>query len=681
LVDDLEGTQNAELHDFFDATTLTQRSLSRASVLAADSGVGLHERITDAVSVQEEIRIGSEFVGYRIDELIGRGGMGVVYRAYDLRLKRTVALKLMAPELALDRGFRERFSREAELAMSLEHPNVVPIHDAGDIDGRLYLAMRFVEGADLRALLRAEGALDKARSLAICSRVANALDAAHANGLVHRDVKPSNVLLGAGEHVYLADFGLTRRLEDSGSAGEHRSVGTPAYLAPEQIEGGSVDGRTDVYALGCLLFECLTGETPFPRGSRLALAWAHLEEEPPRATERRPELPEAIDAVIRKAMAKDPADRYPTCAALIDAAEAGLELRPPALLRHRRVVLAAVATLLAVVAALLAVLLTRGSDNASVVAPTVRANSLVRINPRTNKVDAVIGVGLVPSATAVARRSVWVYNRNDPSVSEIDPATESVRHTTKLAASPRPDSSFEGPVLAADSAGAWIIGSDQRGRSYLTRVFSGPRGEREYRLEQEPRAVAVGYDAVWVATDGARNNEVLRIDPTTGRVTKRVQFPRSAPVDSLTAGLGSVWVVSSSRRVLYRIDPRTGRVTGRTTFGGRVARPEVVFGSIWVGTTESAGDTVIVDPRTVRFTSDLGCCDPTRGRDAIGYGSIWTFDSPTGSVERWSGATHQGVVNIHVTSPPYYDGLCLTSIAAGAGAVWATVTANDTYSC
>jgi YVTN family beta-propeller protein len=541
--------------------------------------------------------------------------------------------------------------------------------------------MRFVEGADLRALLRAEGALDKARALVICSRVANALDAAHANGLVHRDVKPSNVLLDAGEHVYLADFGLTRRLEDSGSAGEHRSVGTPAYLAPEQIEGGSVDGRADVYALGCLLFECLTGETPFPRGSRLALAWAHLEEDPPRATERRPELPEAIDAVIRKAMAKEPADRYPTCAALINAAEEGLELRPPALLRHRRAVIAAVATLLAVVAALLAVLLTRGGDNASVVVPRVKANSVVRIDPTTNKVAAVIGVGWLPSATAVAGRSVWVYNRNGPSVSEVDPATGTVRHTTKLVVSPRPDSSFEGPVLAADSAGAWIIGSDQRGRSYLTRVFSGPRGKREYRLEQEPRAVAVGYGAVWVATDSARDHEVLRIDPATGEVTKRVQFPRAAAVDSIAAGLGGIWVVSSLRRVLYRIDPRSGRLTGRVTLLGRVARPEVVFGDVWVGTTESGGDTVIVDPRLVGIVANLDCCDPTRGRDAIGYGSIWTFDAPTGTVERWNGVSHQGVRNIHVTSPPYYDGLCLTSIAAGAGAVWATVSPNVNYGC
>ncbi len=213
------------------------------------------------MSTRSQPELGSDFLGYRIEELISRGGMGVVYRAYDLRLKRTVALKLVTPELALDERFRERFARETELAMSLEHPNVVPIHDAGEVDGRLYLAMRLVAGTDLRQLLRAEGPLEPSRAVAICGQVASALDAAHAKALIHRDVKPSNVLLDEGEHVYLADFGLTRRPDEQGApAGEGRSIGTPAYLAPEQIEGQQVDGRADVYSLGCLLYECLTGE-------------------------------------------------------------------------------------------------------------------------------------------------------------------------------------------------------------------------------------------------------------------------------------------------------------------------------------------------------------------------------------------------------------------------------------
>jgi ABC-type glycerol-3-phosphate transport system substrate-binding protein len=304
------------------------------------------------MSSRTQLELGSDFLGYRIEELIGRGGMGIVYRAYDLRLKRTVALKLVTPELAFDERFRERFARETELAMSLEHPNVVPIHDAGEVDGRLYLAMRLVAGTDLRQLLRAEGALEPSRALAICGQVASALDAAHAKALVHRDVKPSNVLLDESEHVYLADFGLTRRPEEQGAqAGEGRSIGTPAYLAPEQIEGQPVDVRADVYSLGCLLYECLTGEPPFAADSALAVAWAHLEEDPPSASARDPDLPDAIDAVICKALAKSPDDRYPTCAALIADAEAALGLRQLPIFRRRRLLLLAAGVILALAAA------------------------------------------------------------------------------------------------------------------------------------------------------------------------------------------------------------------------------------------------------------------------------------------------------------------------------------------
>src|SRR5215472_5438739 len=278
--------------------------------------------------------------------------MGVVYRAYDLRLKRTVALKLVAPSLARDERFRERFARESELVMSLEHPNVVPIHDAGDVDGRVYLAMRLVDGTDLRSLLRTEGALEPDRALAICTQIAVAFDAAHARGLVHRDVKPSNVLLDSSGHVYLADFGLTRTLDDErNGAGEDRAVGTPAYLAPEQLEGRPADGRADVYSLGCVLYECLTGEPVFPRDSRLAVAWAHLEEEPPRASKRRAGLPEAVDAVLGRALAKDPEKRFATCGALVSAAEDALGLGKSEPSRLRRSLLLVGAIVLAVAVA------------------------------------------------------------------------------------------------------------------------------------------------------------------------------------------------------------------------------------------------------------------------------------------------------------------------------------------
>jgi serine/threonine-protein kinase len=450
------------------------------------------------VSTSTQVQIGSDFLGYRIEKLIGQGGMGVVYRAYDLRLKRTVALKLIVPELALDERFHARFARETELAMSLEHPNVVPVYDAGDVDGRFYLAMRLVEGTDLAALLRAEGALDPARAFAICSQVANALDAAHGKDLVHRDVKPSNVLLDKSEHVYLADFGLTRRLEEQGAqAGEGRSVGTPAYLAPEQIDGGPVDGRADIYSLGCLLYECLTGEVPFSQDSRLAVAWAHLEEEPPNASAHNSDLPGTVDAVIRKAMAKSRDDRYPTCTALIEAGEEALELRQPSIFRRqgRLVLAAAVALVVVAAAALAAALVMRNDCQSAVSAPTVHENSLVRIDPATNAISDVIAVGGGPFATAVGGDSVWVYTRDDATVTEIDATTNEVRNTTRLSGIAADLGLLTGPVLAADSEGAWIVGVDGR-RSLLTRILSSARGKREYRLE--PSAAAVGGGALWV---------------------------------------------------------------------------------------------------------------------------------------------------------------------------------------
>jgi serine/threonine protein kinase len=275
---------------------------------------------------------GTEVAGYRIVEQAGSGGMGVVYRAEETGLGgRPVALKLLPPALAGDPDFRARFLREMRVAASIDHPNIVPIYRAGEDRGLLYLAMRYVHASDLRRVLEAEGRLEPGRALAILGQVARALDAAHARGLVHRDVKPGNILLappvldGDPEHVYLVDFGLARADSDDRSIGGGGSfLGTPRYAAPEQAAGLPVDGRTDGYALGCVLYECLTGRPPFPGGSGEAVLLAHLEAAPPRATALRPDLPPAIDHVITRAMAKAPADRFPSCRALITAARQAL---------------------------------------------------------------------------------------------------------------------------------------------------------------------------------------------------------------------------------------------------------------------------------------------------------------------------------------------------------------------
>ena len=278
------------------------------------------------MQVSDDPRVGTELAGYRIESLLGWGGMSVVYLAEDLRLKRKVALKLLAAGLAEDESFRDRFLRESELAASIDHPNIVPIYEAGTTEDLLFIAMRYVEGRDLNERLR-RGRLDPAEAIGILAQVASALDAAHARGLVHRDVKPSNVLLDTGarpdgsDHVYLADFGLTKRVsEETGVGDDGHLLGTIDYVAPEQIAGEEIDGRADVYSLGCVLYECLVGQPPFRRDSELAVVFAHLEAEPPAPSAERPELPAALDAVIARALAKEPEQRYPSCRELARAA-------------------------------------------------------------------------------------------------------------------------------------------------------------------------------------------------------------------------------------------------------------------------------------------------------------------------------------------------------------------------
>ena len=279
------------------------------------------------MQVSDDPRVGTELAGYRIESLLGFGGMSVVYLAEDLRLKRRVALKLLAAGLAEDESFRDRFLRESELAASIDHPNIIPIYEAGTTEDLLFIAMRYVEGQDLKERLQRGRRLDPADAIGIVAQVASALDAAHARGLVHRDVKPSNVLLDTGarpdgsDHVYLADFGITKRVSDEAGVGDDGNLlGTLDYVAPEQIAGEEIDGRADVYSLGCVLYECLVGQPPFRRDSELAVVFAHLETESPAPSAGRPELPAALDGVIARALAKEPEQRYASCRELARAA-------------------------------------------------------------------------------------------------------------------------------------------------------------------------------------------------------------------------------------------------------------------------------------------------------------------------------------------------------------------------
>jgi serine/threonine-protein kinase len=275
---------------------------------------------------------GTEFAGCRIEEVVGSGGMGVIYRATELRLGRPVALKLIAADRASDPAVRERFEREARLTASIDHPNVIPVYGAGEEDGHLYLVMRYVPGTDLHALLRREGRLEPARAARVIAQVAGALDAAHAAGLVHRDVKPANVLI-AGDHVYLGDFGITRVQEAEASITESGGwIGTVDFMAPEHLRGEPTDARSDVYALGCVLHAALTGTPPFRRATVPATITAHLHEAPPRPSDTAG-VPAAFDAVVARALAKDPAARYASAGDLGRAAVAAAAGEAAALAR------------------------------------------------------------------------------------------------------------------------------------------------------------------------------------------------------------------------------------------------------------------------------------------------------------------------------------------------------------
>ena len=272
------------------------------------------------------LRNGQQLAGYRVEEQLASGGMGVVYRATQLSLDRTVALKVLAPHLSSDAEFAERFRREAALQARLEHPNIVTVYETGESEEGLFLAMQFVEGTDLKRLIEA-GDLSPEHALRILEQVAAALDAAHEGGLVHRDIKPQNVLVDGRGRAYLADFGLTK---SSGSRGITRTgayLGSLDYVSPEQVRGDEVTSATDRYAFAAVLYEALAGEVPFPRETEAALLYAHVSEPPPRLSERRPGLPPSVDDVLARGLAKDPAGRYPTATQLIRDAQAALELR------------------------------------------------------------------------------------------------------------------------------------------------------------------------------------------------------------------------------------------------------------------------------------------------------------------------------------------------------------------
>jgi len=538
------------------------------SVREAPIGAGMG--VLEPSAMAEDTRVGTELAGYRIEGVIGRGGMSVVYLAEHVRLGRKVALKVLAPELAGSERFHDRFLRESKLAASIDHPNIVPIYDADESEGVLYIAMRYVEGSDLKQSIREAGRLEPLRTSAIVDQIASALDAAHARGLVHRDVKPANVLLTPDDHVYVSDFGLTKRaVSVSGLTETGQLIGTIDYVAPEQIKGDPVDQRADVYSLGCLLFECLTGHAPYPRDIEVGVLWAHVETPPPTVTEERPELPPEVDDVLALAMAKDPAERTAAAGDVAAGFRSAIGLEPPAggrvavrrrkpKPRRRRVVVAAFVAGVVLLAAAGVFLITQGGGGDGVVVPS--ANSVARIDASANAFDEAVRVGEDPTGIAIGEDGdIWVINQGDSTVNRIDPETGEVIPAKSTLGIPT--------GVAAGEGGVWITnGFGSQSGTQVVRVDTADDSVEIAFPSDNAKAIIVAFGSLWLAD--ADRDRVLRYDPEDLSAD-----PIAIPVDddqiadeaprSLAAGSGAavgVWVVNELGETIVRIDHETNEV-------------------------------------------------------------------------------------------------------------------------
>jgi streptogramin lyase/predicted Ser/Thr protein kinase len=614
---------------------------------------------------------GATFAGYRVESLVGRGGMGVVYRATDLSLERPVALKLIAPELAQDERFRARFLREPRLAAALDHPSVVPIYEAGEHEGQLYLAMRYVEGSDLKTLLEREQPLSAERSVSILAQIADALDAAHRRGLVHRDVKPANVLLDEDGHAYLTDFGITKQLGGE-STDTGRVVGTLDYLAPEQIRGEEVDGRTDCYALACVLYECLAGAPPFRRATEAETLWAHMQDPPPGL----PGEP-ALDPVLTKALAKEKKARQRSCAELVEEAGGALGLAPLPLggrRLSRGAMLLLVGGVLLGAVAVLALTQSLGDDPGAPGAPRfdVATNSVGAVDVKTNQLALAAPLPGRPTDVAAGPGTAWVASVDSTAVTGVSSRTRSITRTVPLPGSADAVAVGEGSVWVAD-ARRGVLSRIEEGYERVTQrirfpksaAASGPSG----RLQASRASLSVGEGAVWLTN---RSRRLIRIDPETGDVAA---IPAGRRLDGVATSDGEVWAISSSSATLMRVDPRDGTVTDRVPIAARRGAESPV--PVAIATTSHAvwvlnGNTATVtqiDPRTLGVVRTIPIGVDRVPTDIAASGATAWVSNADGSLARVEAGAS--------ASKETWVGESLERVAAAGATVWVTTTAFD----
>ncbi len=643
---------------------------------------------------------GTEFAGYRIEGVLGKGGMGVVYRATKLALDRERALKVIAPALSNDIRFQERFKRESRMAAAIEHPNVIPVHDAGEENGMLFLAMRLVEGSDLHRVVQAERRLGHVRTAGIIAGVGAALDAAHAQGLVHRDVKPANVLIEPsedGERVYLTDFGITRATGGGETlTGTGEFVGSVEYIAPEQAAGEPVDARTDVYSLGGVAHFALTGRPPFPRENSMATLFAHANAPRPRPTETDPSLPEAVDAVIVKAMATDPDDRYRSAGELAAALAQALGVAPgeipvaapptasipgastPAKTvpagtvpagapdddaktrampgerrrKPRRALLALLAV--AAVAIVAGIVIATGGDGESDPGSSSgdgQASSGQATEPAVVKEGIVVGDS--PSGITTGPERVFVAARGVGDVQPVDPQTNEAEI---------PEASV--PSVAAVAVAFESIWAVSPVEDSVYRLDDG-EVTAEIPVGNEPGDVAFDTDHVWVANQG--DSTVSRIDPDTNAVDATEET--GAAPRSIATGEGSVWTANIDGGSVSEIDAETAKRVGSAIAmpGSRPNDLAVGEGSVWV-IDNVDGTLSQIDPTAQRVEGEPVQVGGLPRGVKVGLGYVWIANGGDSTVVRVDPSSRE------LVGDPLDVGEDPADIAIGLGAVW---TANE----
>ena len=621
----------------------------------------------------------TSFAGLRIDAVAGRGGMGVVYRATDPSLGRSVALKVIAEGLLGEAAARERFVRESRAAAAIEHPNVIPIYSAGEQDGVAYIVMRFVDGDDLLERIRRDGALDPASAAQVVARVGSALDAAHAAGLVHRDVKPANILLGPGDHAYLTDFGLARHaVSEAGITRTGAWVGTLDYVAPEQIQGARTDGRADVYALGCVLYFALTGTVPFRRDSDEARLWAHVHATPPAPSRDAPGVPPAFDSVIAAALAKRPEDRFQSAGELGEAALAAASGRaatrrvvPPqegqttiaatAPPRPRRRPLLLAGAALALLAGVVAAVALAGGDGDEQDAGTAQRTGATTAERRAALPPAgePVAVGDQPNEVELAGGNLWVTTLAARRLGRLDRASGKARRGPAVGRGARD--------LVAVGDELWVTIARQR-RVMRLSGRDGSTAAPPITLTGRARQIDAGEGAVWVAdvAGGEAADTLVRLDPETGAVEGRTVVQEG--ITDVRAAAGAVWVVTRHTPLLLKLDPATGREVLRRELQPEPLRVDVGAGYVWV-TVHGDNTVVRIDPRSGEAVPIAVPSKPF-GIEAH-RGGIWITCYGDHSLVRIDPATSR------VSGAPRPVGLNPIGVAADGTSVWVASRAED----